>query len=382
MREIKKYYSDYHPLIEVFIYKKNLLHNLHAFQKSYPRHRIAPVLKSNAYGHGLVPIAKILDRQKVPFLVVDSLFEARVLRSEGTKSPILIIGYTRASDIERSGLKNVSFTITTLELLEELSKKLKTPQKFHLKIDTGMHRQGIRPSQIERTIEKIEKNRKIILEGICSHLASADSPDEKYALHQISEWNKAVKIFKNNFPKLKFFHIAATAGSSHIACYVATKRHAPASNMIRLGIGLYGHDTSPFRNLDLKPVLETKTRVSGIKKIEKGEFVGYGLTYQAKKDMEIAIIPAGYFEGTDRRLSNKGFYKIKGKFCPLVGRVSMNISLADTSGVPSVKAGDEVTLISANHGDKNCVSSIARLCETIPYEILVHIPQHLRRTII
>ncbi|MFH1182771.1 MAG: alanine racemase [Candidatus Moraniibacteriota bacterium] len=157
LREIKKSYSNYQPLIEVFIYKKNLLYNLKTFQHKFPRHKIAPVLKSNAYGHGLVPIAKILDRQKIPFLVVDSLFEARMLRGEGIKSSILIIGYTRAKDINRNNLKNVFFTITTFEQLEEISQNQKKPQIFHLKIDTGMHRQGIYLSDSKYAIEKIKK---------------------------------------------------------------------------------------------------------------------------------------------------------------------------------------------------------------------------------
>ncbi|MBM3256268.1 MAG: alanine racemase, partial [Candidatus Moranbacteria bacterium] len=303
LREIKRSYSNYHPLIEVLIYQKNLLHNLHTFQRNYPRHKIAPVLKSNAYGHGLVPVAKILDNQRIPFLVVDSLFEARMLRGEGVKSPILIIGYTRATDIGKNNLKNVSFTITTSELLEELAKNLRTPQKLHLKIDTGMHRQGIGvevvshqtspPEADPPLVGVIKQNKNIILEGICSHLASADSADKSYTLKQIGEWRKAVKIFKDSFPKLKFFHLAATAGS-----FYSTK--IPA-NVIRLGLGLYGMDSSPFRKSKLRPVLETKTIVSGIKNINRGDHVGYGLTYQAKKKIKIAVIPAGYFEGTDRR---------------------------------------------------------------------------------
>ena len=271
LREIRKSLTSYRPLIEVLIYKKNLLHNLRTFQRKYPGQQIAPVLKSNAYGHGLVPIAKILDNQKVPFLVVDSLFEARVLRTEGIKTPILIIGYTRAADIERNNLKKVSFTITTYELLEEIIKTLKSPQKLHLKIDTGMHRQGVGSGDISHQIspplaELIRKNKNIILEGICSHLASADNPDKSYVFRQINEWKKVIKIFKNSFPKIKYFHLAATAGS-----FFSSK--IPA-NVIRLGLGLYGMDSSPFRESALKPALETKTIVSGIKNINKGECVG------------------------------------------------------------------------------------------------------------
>ena len=128
--------------------------------------------------------------------------------------------------------------------------------------------------------------------------------------------------------------------------------------------------------------METSTLISGVKTIKKGEFVGYGQTFQAKRKMKIAVVPAGYFEGTDRRLSNRGYYKIRGRFCPLVGRVSMNISLADVTKVPGAVAGDEVIMISAQAQDKNSAQNMAKLCDTIPYEILVHVPQHLRRKVV
>jgi len=373
LRQYQKRFSPHQPLIKVLIHGDRLLHNLRTFQQKYPDRKIAPVLKSNAYGHGLVPVAKILDRQNIAFMAVDSIFEAAVLYKEGIKSKILVIGYTKPQEICSNRYKNVSFTVTNFTQLRELTKELRTKQSFHLKIDTGMHRQGILASEIEKSIERIEKNKKMVLEGICSHFAHADSTDSEYSKMQIQNWNDAVKKFKDRFPSIKYFHNAATAASHY---------SQKNTNVIRLGIGLYGLDTSPNRVLDLEPALELRTIISGVKTIQKGEYIGYGLTFKANRKIKVATVPAGYFEGVDRRLSSCGCYKIKDRFCPILGRVSMNISVIDVSEVPGIKVGDPVTLISSSKKDRNSAWRVAKLCNTIPYDILVHIPQHLRREVV
>jgi alanine racemase len=372
-RQFKKSFSGYRPLIEVLVYKDRLLHNLEVFRRKYPRQQIAPVLKSNGYGHGLVPVAKILDQEKIAFLIVDSHFEAVTLVKEGIKSKILVIGYTRPGEIKRNRYRNVSFNITSLDQLKKISQILNRPQHFHLKIDTCMHRQGILISEIESAVAIIKSNPKIILEGICSHFCSADSADKKYSRFQMKNWSQAVKEFKKSFAQLKYFHLAATGGS-----YYEPKN----TNVIRLGMGLYGIDPSPNRRLELQPALELRTIITGIKEIKKDGYIGYGLTFRAKKNMRIATVPAGYFEGVDRRLSNCGCFKVGYSFCPILGRVSMNISVIDVSRLAKIKVGDPVILISKEKTDANSALEIAKLCETIPYEILVHIPQHLRRTVV
>lgn len=373
LRELKKSFSTYQPLIEVLVYRNRILHNLRTFQKEYPSCQIAPVLKSNAYGHGLFQVARILDDQNIDFLVVDSMFEATMLRKEGIKSKLLVIGYTKPQEIKRNSYKNVVFTITNLQQLVEISEILNKKQTFHLKIDTGMHRQGILSSEINSAISHIQKNKKIILEGLCSHFASADSTDDTYSKTQIENWEKSIAVFKEAFPSIKYFHNAATGASFY---------KQKTTNVVRLGLGLYGIDPSLNRKMALLPALEMKTIVSGIKKIYEGELIGYGLTFKADKDMYAATVPAGYYEGVDRRLSNKGSYKIEDVFCPIIGRVSMNISVIDVSKIKRIKVGQTVTLISKEKKEANSAWQIAKMCDTIPYEILVHIPQHLRRTVI
>lgn len=373
LRKIKKSLSSYRPSVEILIYKENLLYNLNEYKQKYPKLAFAPVLKSNAYGHGLTQIAQVLDKEKIVFLVVDSLFEAMTLRSEGVKSQILVIGYTSVENIESSKILNVVFTITSLEQLQAIDRQLKNVKKFHLKIDTGMHRQGILLNEIEAAIKIIKQNKDINLEGICSHLADADNEDENFTQFQINQWQKAVQMFKQNFTTIKFFHLSATPGMKYVDKFF--------SNVTRLGIGLYGINTASFPKISLKPVLEMQSVVSSIKNINIGECVGYGATFKAKKAMKIATIPIGYFEGIDRRLSNKGYFKIKDVQCPIVGRLSMNIASLDITAVPNVKLGDWVIAISNNPQNKNSVENMAKMAGTIPYEILIHIPQHLRRII-
>jgi alanine racemase len=372
LRNVKKSFSSYSPSIEVLISRENLLHNLGEYRKKYPNFLFAPVLKSNAYGHGLAETAGILDKEKVPFFVVDSLYEAMVLRDSGIKSKILIIGYVKPENLKSAKLAEVSFAVSDLRQLERFS-ELEKPIDIHLKIDTGMRRQGILPEEIGKAAEIIKKSEFLKLEGLCSHFADADNRNESFSKKQIAEWNSAVSFFAEEFSEIKFIHIAATAGVRYLDRAVG--------NAVRLGIGLYGIGGEKEK-LDLKPVLEMRSIVVSIKKIKKGDCVGYGCSYEAKKETEIATVPAGYFEGVDRRLSNKGVFKVSGVDCPIVGAISMNISSIDVSKVSEIKAGDEVIIISSNKKNKNSVENIAKLVKTIPYEILVHIPQHLRRTIV
>ena len=363
------------PLVEITISRERLLSNLHFFQKNNQGLGIAPVLKSNAYGHGLALVAKIVDKENIPFIIVDSYHEALVLRNEGIRSKILIIGYTPLDNILKQKLHNVALTIVSLEQLQEISKHLKRPAKFHLKIDTGMHRQGILPASVNYAVSLIRANPKIILEGICSHLADADGEQVEFTKGQIRIWNEITERCKKEFPGILYFHLSATGGTSY-------SREVKA-NVLRLGIGLYGIDpTENARIENLKPVLEMKSVISGTKTIEKGEQVGYGVIFEAPRQMQIATVPAGYYEGVDRRLSNKGFFKIGQVFCPIIGRVSMNISIIDISEVPEVKINTPVTLTSSNPADKNSVENMAKLAGTIERDILVHIPHGLRRKIV
>lgn len=362
------------PLITVHIDEAALLHNLGKYRQAYPDIQFAPVLKSNAYGHGLIPIARILDSPNIPFLIVDSYYEALTLRQNAIKSPILIIGYILPEIIKKSRLKNVYFTVTSLAQLQAINDSIRRPISIHLKIDTGMHRQGLLPTEIHQAITIIKKNSFIQLQGICSHLADADNSISRYNTSQLEQWEQSIQFFKTAFPQLTYYHISASAGLIHTA-----KSH---HNLARLGLGLYGISIIENNKLSLKPVLSLTSIISGIKVIKKGDTVGYNNTFIAKNDMLIATIPAGYAEGVDRRLSNIGQVEIAEILCPIIGRISMNITTIDITHIPNIQIGDIVTLISNDNSSPISANAIAKICDTIPYEILIHIPGYLRREII
>lgn len=242
------FHSKGTPLINITIDRGALIHNIREYQRAYPEIQFAPVLKSNAYGHGLIPIARILDRENLPFLIVDSYYEALTLRQNHIKSPILIIGYVFPEIIKNSRLKNVHFTITSLAQLQAIHDLVRNPISLHLKIDTGMHRQGLLPREIHQAITLIKHSPYLRLQGICSHLADADSKRRKYNQTQLAQWEHSIQFFKTAFPDISYYHISASAGLLH----TSTATH----NLTRLGLGLYG--ISPIENtkLSLKPVLK------------------------------------------------------------------------------------------------------------------------------
>lgn len=374
LREYRRSKSSYQPLIEIFLSKQRLLHNLHTYQTLHPGVGVAPVLKSNAYGHGLIPVGQILQQANVPFLIVDSLYEAKILRHQGVRQPLFIIGYTSIQNIKQNKLGHVAFVITSLAELKRLSQEAKRRCVIHLKIDTGMHRQGLLVNEIEEALSIIKHHQQIYLEGICSHLADADGLDPSFTQQQIATWKKIVNRVKQIFPNLSYIHLANSAGTS--VC------DEGVGNVMRVGLGLYGLHPPNVSRLGLSPVLEMKTIISSVKTIEAQGGVGYNVTFTAPKRMVIATVPVGYFEGVDRRLSNRGFFMVRDIPCPIIGRVSMNITTIDVSTVPNIVVGDVVTVIGNDSTAPNSVEQIAQLSQTISHEIFVHIPPHLRRTII
>lgn len=368
----------YEPLITVEISARRLLHNLNEFRRLAPNGQVAPFLKSNAYGHGLHETATVLKHARdIPFFAVDSYFEAVALHSMGIRGEIVIMGYTRPATILASRLRNAVFTVTTLETLQALE-ETQHRLPIHLKIDTGMHRQGIVPGEIEHAIDLLSENPLIVLQGICTHFSDADNPDPSFTEGQIKHWNRIARRFKSQFASLVHIHAAATDGHR----YARDLEHT----VTRLGIGLYGlADGSAFSPaLELGPVMKMKTIITGTKKLLRDEVVGYGNTFKAPRDMTIATVPAGYFEGVDRRLSGKGSIAVGPEEiqCPIVGRVSMNITTIDISRLPGTAVGTPVTVIGDVPWESNSVMAMARTAGTIPYEIAVHVPAHLKRVIV
>jgi alanine racemase len=370
LRFLRKFQRKYDVLVKVIIFKKRLLKNLYVLQRLKPGLGIAPVLKSNAYGHGLVEVATILDGEDIAFFVVDSYHEARVLRHNGVKSQILVIGFTPFDNLVGNGDDSPIFTLTDFEQLQSVSQNLNKLRRFHLKLDTGMNRQGIQENQLDEASALIKRNVNIKLEGICSHLADTDNGDKEFTDRQLAVWDRVSEKLKNEFKDLKYVHLVSSQGLIHLS--------RVQTNVARVGKALYGlSEVVP----GVQPALELRAKLVGVKRIKSGDAVGYDMTFRADRDMTIGILPLGYFEGVDRRLSNLGQVKYQDKFCSILGRVSMNITVIDLTDALDPKLGDEVVVISADLQDSNSAESIAKLCGTISREIVVHIPQHLRRVV-
>ena len=374
LRKIKKGLSYRKPLIKIMVSKKNILDNFEEYKRHVPSGmKISPVLKSNAYGHGIKEVASMFKNKDNPFLVIESLFEAETLRSYGISDKILLIGYFRPKMINHK-IKNTSYLVTSLEQLYQIQKIIKQKALIHLKIDTGMRRQGISIKDVSKAIKIIKSSKKIILEGVCSHLSDADNKDESFTLKQIKAWNPLVDKFKKEFNnKIKYFHLSASSGIGYLKNI--------SSNLLRLGIGLYGFNQSQRLNLNLKPALRAETIITTIRNLLPSDSIGYSATFKPQKPLKVATMPFGYYEGLDRRLSNKGLVKCKNEFCRVLGRVSMNITSFDVTKIKNTKIGEKVVAISDNPEDKNSVLNISKICETIPYVILVNIPAHLRRIV-
>ena len=355
---------------------KAVSHNYKTFRSLIsPTTRLMAVVKSNAYGHDLFQFARIVERLGTDWLGVDSITEALALRQEKVKTPILVLGYTLPEKFPEAIKNNVSLTISSFESLDVLDTRCLTkikplPLKIHLKIDTGMHRQGFQEKEIPKVLAMVKKLKNIEVEGIFSHFGQADN--SKKTKKQLKKILEILAVFEKEGIK-PIRHISATGGT------LASKENH--LDMARVGIGLYGiYPSDNFekklsKKIKLRPVLSWKAIVGEVKTVSAGECVGYDFTKKLTRKTRLAIIPIGYWHGYPRALSNKGFVFVRGKSAPVLGRVSMDMLTVDVTDIPRVKIGDEVELIGKNVSAKQ----LAKLSHTSPYEIITRLNPLMRR---
>lgn len=365
-------HRKYITLNTVTISKTHLLENYATLAKYNNAYAIAPVLKSNAYGHGLVEAAKILDSVGAPFFGVDSLYEAYELLKAKIKTRILIMGYVEPENLK---VKPLPFSYAVYdELLLETIATYQPHAGIHIKVDTGMNRLGIPVDELDAFLQTLKKYPHVKIEGLMSHLASGDEPNSQLTKLQQENFAKAISIVKNAGFSARWIHLQASAG-------LLNNVAVDGITMARTGIALYGIDPTGNENSSLKPILRFTTKLVQIKKLAAGDFVGYSGTFQAKQRMTIGILPVGYYDGVDRRLSNNGTVTIDDVVYPIVGNVSMNITTVDISGVSNPSVGQEVVVFSNIASDENSITNTAKRCNTIPYDLLVHITASAKRVI-
>lgn len=360
--------KQYLPLNTIEVSQNALLRNYAYLSRLNKSIQIAPVLKSNAYGHGLEIVAKILDVERPPFFCVDSIYEGYKLLKLHIKTPILIMGYI---DPENLKVKKLPFSYAVFDPIQvEVIKKYQPHAGIHIFVDTGMHREGV---SLEELPSLLESAKSLRIEGLMSHLAAGEN--KEITNKQLSEFAKARKIVFNAGVTPQWIHIAASS------CLLNHESYGDIGNIARAGIAIYGIDPES-KNNQLQPALQLNATLSQIKRVKKGDKMGYDHTFTANHEMKIGILSAGYNDGIDRRLSNKGCVIVNGKVCPIIGRVSMNLTTIDISNVHTPKVGERVIVFSAQPDAINSLSNAAIQSSTIAYELLVKMASTTRRSIV
>ncbi|MDR1720973.1 MAG: alanine racemase [Endomicrobium sp.] len=341
--------------------------------------KIMAVMKSDAYGHDAVTLAKEAQEEGVEWVAVSSLEEGIILREAGIKSNILILGnifpYENFQVALAHSLTSTISKMSEFANLENLAVKLNKKIDFHLKVDTGMGRIGALSETAYSILQRVAQSREVNMSGVYTHFAVADT-DPVFTQLQLDIFMKVVKFARGNLG-LKF--IAHAANSA--ALFKSKRAHL---DMVRPGLGLYG--LTPFkyseRFLKVKPVLSWKTKITFLKKVPSGFCVSYGRTFVTNKLSVIATIPVGYDDGYNRLLSNKGDVLVRGKRCPIAGKITMNMTMVDVTGVKDVAVGDEVVLIGTQGKEYIKVDELAKIQNTINYEVTCNISARVPRIIV
>ncbi|MGO9346360.1 MAG: alanine racemase [Terriglobales bacterium] len=347
-----------------------------------PNVAICAVVKADGYGHGATECALALEAEGAPWLGVTDAAEGRALRSAGIWTRILLM--TGIWKGEEDGIVSHNLTPTVwetwhIERLEKAARKQQINLPVHLKVDTGMNRLGAPKEALNELCVKLAACAHLHLEGVSTHFASAEVLDAEDARRQMQRFEDALAVLAEHNLHPPLVHMGNSAAVS--------ARPETWKTMVRPGILLYGYSLPATRggevvtepSLSLTPVLTWKTRVLTVKDVPAGEAVGYMGTYMTRERSRIAVLPVGYADGYPRLLSNRARVIVRGEYAPVVGRVSMDLTRVDVGHIPGVAVGVEVILIGSSNGKSVDAVELARLCESVPYEILCGISQRVPR---
>jgi len=347
-----------------------------------PNVAICAVVKADGYGHGATECALALEAEGAPWLGVTDAAEGRALRSAGIWTRILLMTGIWKGEEDSIVAHNLTPTIWEswhIERLEKAARKQQVILPVHLKVDTGMNRLGVPTEALPQLCNKLAACEHLRLEGVSTHFASAEVLDAEGAPSQIKRFEEALALLDERGLNPPLVHMSNSAAVS--------ARPETWKTMVRPGILLYGYslptmrggETTAESSLPLRPVLTWKTRVLTVKDVPAGQAVGYMGTYVTKEHSRIAVLPVGYADGYPRLLSNRARVIVRGEYAPVVGRVSMDLTMVDVGHIPGVAVGDEVILIGSSGSKSVDAVELARLCESVPYEILCGISQRVPR---
>lgn len=366
------------------------LENNIAFLKSIltTETRISAVIKGNAYGHGINVMVPALENLGIDHFSVYSSPEAKeALKARKNNSVIMIMGFIYDADFEWIIKHKIEFYITDIYHLNkaiEVSKKLNKKAIIHLDIETGMHRTGLSLKELKKVIPIIKENNAYLkIKGVTSHFAGAESiANHTRIKKQFSIFKKRIKFLNEHeiYPEIR--HIASSAATIN---YPETRL-----DLVRTGILVYGYWPTKetfihyvHRRKDksdpLDRALRWKSTVVSTQDVPEGEFIGYGLSFQAQYKMKIMVIPVGYCNGYSRSLSNNGHVLVHGQSAPVIGSVNMNMLICDITNIPKVKPGDDVVLIGKQEDNEISFASFAEMNKAMNYEILARLPENIKR---
>ncbi|HXI22372.1 MAG TPA: alanine racemase [Pyrinomonadaceae bacterium] len=344
-----------------------------------PDTKILAAVKANAYGHGAVECARRLESEGADWFGVALPEEGIELRQAGITRPILCLGGfwpEQETALLEHKLTAVAYRLDTIESLDCAARAANTTANVHLKIDTGMGRLGVRADAVSEFCDALTRFKHIRVEGLMTHLAAADDESkQQFTDDQLSKFESAVAAFRERGFQPTLIHAANSAA--------AFANPRARGNMVRPGGSLYGFVRDVFpSSIDapaLRSVMSLHSRMVLLKNVPKGEYLGYGCTFQTQRDSLIATIPIGYDDGYRRALSNMARVIVRGKFAPVVGRVSMDLTLVDVTEVSDVSMDDHVTLLGHDGECSITAEDLGELAGTISYEITCGISSRVPR---
>lgn len=353
----------------------NLIHNVGAIRQASGNCALMAMIKANGYGHGMIETAKILRREGVEFLGVAFVDEAIALREAGDAGAIAVMTPPEPGDAPLYAQFGLRAVVSTPEEVRELSASARAAETeiyVHLYIDTGLSRDGVRPSDLAEFWENTAKTEAIVWEGCCTHFATADDADMGFAREQLAAFNRSVDFLTANGADFRYLHAANTGALAQLP--------EARFNLVRPGYSLYGLVPAEHLSaqLPVKPLLTWKTAILSVRRIPAGTGVSYGRRFVALQETTIATIPVGYGDGYMRNLSGKQDVLIGGRRFPVVGTICMDECMVDVGNYP-VNRGDEVVLLGSQGGETISAAELAAHCNTIGYEIVTAISARVPR---
>lgn len=353
-------------------------HNLHVVRSMVPREcAVMPVVKANAYGHGAVPLAKrAVAEGFTRMLGVATVAEAIELRDAGIDVPILVLVQPPEEALFAAVEYQLRITVSdgaTAEHIGELGRRSNKVLPIHCKIDTGMGREGIGLRSALNELLFITRISHVDIEGVCTHFATADDARDPFTLNQIREFRQALRqVSKEGIP----YEMVHAANSGAIVNFPTS-----TFDMVRPGLmtfGVWPAQNAP-QETPLKPVMRWESQINLIKELSRGDSIGYGRTFTAAQDMRTAVVPVGYADGFKVRLGNNADVLIRGRRCPVRGRVSMDQIVVDVTDLPGAVKGDVVTLMGYDGKEVISATELAERAGTVPNDILTGIGWRVQR---